>query len=283
MYDTNRQWWYKINNSNITIDLDKLNTNILDKINIIPKKYNNLKWCITGENVNLNMDKLMDKLLYCSRLEIKSFNINLSILPPNLITLSLKHNNKNILEFPKTLKKYKSFDIYHTIHIPDNLPENLEEIDVTGAILNKTFYNIPYGVKKCKIDTINVSNDIFNDNLIWPLNLEELKLTIHVNSNINIGILPYGIKTVILDLFSYNFPILLPPTVTRFYFESIRGYKYSECLNNLPDNIIHLTLLYDNIPKLLNLPLNCKTFYYLTCHKDIIHNMRLKYPNVSIY
>lgn len=283
--------------SDLIISLQYLTNEILDNIDDISMQYNNKLWHIKGVNPDLNIDKLMEKLVNCKFLEISyndtqninnpniNFNRTIAKLPPKLESFTHHNNLNNILEYPDTLKQYHIYDYKNDIiNIPSNLPSTLEELYLTcNSINEKTFNNIPIYISKLYIYIYDNAENI--NNLLLPMCLRHYSLFYHflIDNIPQINILPYGLETFEFKCDKYNYSIELPNTIETFKFYCYEDkYIYADCLNNLPNSIKHLEIYYDTCPNVYILPANCKTFIYVNCPLDVLFKLQKNYPNVHI-
>lgn len=273
--DIDNDDWYYIKKHDLQILLDELTNDILNNVEPIPEKYNNLHWSIYLENDNLDFDKLMSKLIYCKYLIIYSEKIQSNIkLPPNLEYYNDKsNNNSNITIFPNTLKEY--INVANNVKIPKNLPLSLSCVYVK---LNETFYNIHANITELHIS----NNTIDMDNILWPINLKKLHILIHKKNKKSIGILPCGLEDFFLSCENYDYPLELPPSLTKFNFHTRKMYKYSISFNSLPNSVENICLRYTTCPNISILPKSCKNFTYLNCPKYFINTLKLIYPDITI-
>lgn len=287
--------WYSFNNddfsdeyygdeeSNIFIRLELLTDDILEYINEIPEKYNNTTWFICGSNTHyIDIKLLMSKLIHCKNIFIATDEAKFATnLPPNLEFYG--ENNYSFdhyIDFPDTLKDFQQINYdydYSRLDIPYNIPSQLDYIELIVKNLNKTFYNIK-SVKKLNIrlKTLGLNN------ILWPNTLQKLELRIDNECDKSFGILPYGLINFDIFVQTYNYPIEFPPTLTYLSLLISHKYKYADTLNSLPDSIEYLSLWYDSCPNIVKLPDACKTFRYSGCPKDILDELKVKYPNVNI-
>lgn len=293
------------NTQKIFITLENINHNILDNIDLFPKKYNDYVLYIIITVVDHDYEKLiilLEKIIHCKNIVLcmELFkNLKLHLALPNLISYT-GFQSIEILEFPNTLKNYSIINKKNSINIPLNLPSSLEFIKLIGYTLNNTFYNIPQN-----ITILHIAVNKFEFDIIWPNKLKTFKLAINFDfskykykfnfltadyttiCNQSIGILPYGLEYFEFLCNNYNFPLFLPPTLKTFIFLINNGsstikYKYTDCINALPDNIEYLEICYISCPNITILPKSCKTFIYRNCPNNILDELKTKYPHVNI-
>lgn len=254
-------YWYFIRDKYINIYLDKIDNDRLKITNILPKRLSTLNWCIINNNKSLDMHKLFEKLVNCKNLILKTA-INLpDNLPPNLESLYLDVWH-NIIQYPESLKTY--INTSGNMIIPPNLPKNVTKISVKGLCINHSIYNISENVTELiiSVETLGL------DNILWHNTLKKLKLNIHDECNKSLGILPYGLEYFSFVCEKYDFPLIIPPTVTFLKFISYDKYENIAYLNTLPDNIIYLTLNKNFKQHIYKFPLNCEKCKYLNVYDD---------------
>lgn len=239
MASQNANIWYIISNE-IIITLDILTNDILDRVEPIDEKYKNMRWQITGSNVNLDINKLIDKLTHCISLELDTDSLIVPKLPQNLLLLNDKNASDDktkqniILEFPNSLEYYTC----NNCNIPDNLPLSLRIMKIYSKNINKTINCIPQNVTELYIIVENIEID----NILWPLNLKTLLLNITGKCTISIGILPYGLKIFNFTCYNYDYEFILPPTLIDFKFSSNEKYKYLDSLKISTSKIKYLDI-----------------------------------------
>lgn len=168
--------------------------------------------------------------------------INLSNLPPNLITFSPGHLFNQPVDnlLPSSLKyleiKCKDFD-----HSLDSLPPSLTRLSIKYEynIFNRPIDSLPPSLTILKIKSNTFSHPVD-----------------HLPSSLTILKLPNN----------YNFPLnKLPPSLTTL----ILGNEFNQAIDNLPKNLLHLKL-HENFnqslenlpPSLISLKLQSSKFSY---------------------
>lgn len=242
-------------------NLEHLTFGIVDDIDLDPNPYKHFNIDILSEIENIKFP-----------INIKSINIycNLNILSK--------------IKFPDSLNKfaYRNYDIsYDTNMIPSNLQKTVHNITFNIKSLNESFYTLPLHITELELEL----KELGIENIIWPMNLKILTLTINSEMNTTVGILPYGLEEFNFKCKNYNCMFVeFPPTLNTFEFNnSNKIYKYSENLLLLLDNIKYLTFYYKSMPNISRLPDHCKTFKYIKCPHIILDFLDAKYPNVNIY
>lgn len=231
-----------------------------------------------GYNPSLDIDKLIDKLDNIKSIffDLSCGKLTLSRLP-SMLKEYISHYQHDILEYPKTLELYKTFDILNPIIIPNNLPSDKDiEIIVTGKHLTESFYLLSSCITNLNITVNTLGLEI----CMWPINLKVLSLHICSRDNTSYGILPYGLITFILRVKTYKHILNLPSSITNFTFISMD--KYITGLNDLPNNIEYLETDFYTCPDITILPIQCKIFKYGYCPYNKILQLKKKYNQINI-
>lgn len=189
----------------------------------------------------------------------KSFNYDISILPPNITTIIFHSEcdfNQEIKDFPYNLKKIVFGKIFYKPL--DYLPASFEELEfVTESLFDCDLSNLPPSVKKITLGT-NFSKQI---NYL-PSNLEYLKISSSYNEEIKA--FPNKLKHLI------------------FYNDDFKKKNYEFEIKKLPQNLIEIKYPQNYSFPITELP---KSLKILKINKSYQFKEYIKknFPNVKIY
>ena len=191
----------------------------------------------------------------------------INLLPDNIIHITLNSNAyyKNYKPLTKYPKKLKSLRINsHIFEYYNSLPNSLETLTIFSIdkqkIMPKYISNLPLSLKN-----LLIMNTIYQFNIIYPEGLQHLDITLtNLEQLYN---LPNSLNTLIINLSYFNVKDISHPD----------DYKHFEALvNNLPDNITHLSIT--------DIPLFGYLYNYRNNYISLTSNINItKLPNKLEY
>ena len=203
----------------------------------------------------------------------KSFNNDISILPPNITTIifhSESEFNQEIKDFPYNLKKIV-FGKYFSKSL-EYFPVSLEELEFEPeSIFDNDLSNLPPSVKKITLGT-NFSKPI---NYL-PTNLEYLKISTLYNEEIKV--FPNKLKHLIF--YENNTNKNYSQTWNNTTEIEIKYYKFE--IKNLPHNLIEIKYPQKYSYPIENLPQSLKILK-INDDYEFKKNIKKSFPDVKIY
>lgn len=229
----------------------------------IKKLPDNLKECILYSGININhIDTLPIGLKSLMLPYYFDRDIEPGYFPDGLEYIGFQEDYKKVVKqdcFPIKIKRIKMTPSKEWF--PDDLPDNLEELELSLGDIYKPLNNLPKELKKLKLyHTDNICNNIF-DNL--KNNIKYIEISLRGGKCVNINNFPMNLER--LKLHSCNIPLSdknLPCSLKYLYIEG----NYNQKIDNLPENLEELEIYYSSLEgEINNLPSSLKKLVIMDC------------------